>query len=271
MEAVWTRFFPLTREIQDLVRSGGLGEVKRVYADLSFWNNVEKEFGKEHRMVNIDLAGGALLDLGVYSLTWVFGVLYALQNGKDAKGKKGPEVKGAMSLYERTGCDEMTSIILNFPGAGVGRVGEDEGDKGNGDAHAIALTSIRVSHEPNAEHPSADPVRIQGTLGDITVAAPSYRPLSYTLIPAKNEGRGQLADFEHEVKKLEIPGGGHGMFWEADECARCIRDGVLESEILGWEESGAVMEVIDEARRQGGLVYPERIESVQYPLDGFGI
>lgn len=264
MEAVWTRFFPLTRSIQDLVASGRLGEIKRVYADLSFWNNVETEFGTQHRMVNMDLAGGALLDLGIYSLTWVFLILYHLQSDK----KTAPEVKGAMSLYAATGCDEMTSIVLNFPGAGVGKT---EGGEGNGDAHAIALTNIRVSHEPNTNHPSADPVRIQGTLGDITVAAPSYRPLSYTLIPAQNANRGKLADFKYETKTFEIPGNGHGMFWEADECARCIRDGRLESDVMGWEESEVVMRVMDEVRRQGGLKYPEAIESTEYPLEGFGM
>ena len=271
MEAVWTRFFPLTRSIQDFVSSGKLGTVKRVYADLSFWNDVESEFGTAHRMVNMELAGGALLDLGVYSLTWVFLVLWHLQTGKgegEGEGeKRRPVVKGAMSKYAPTGCDEMTTIVLDFPAA---RVGSKHDDAGNGDAHAIALTNIRVSHDPNPEHPSPHPVRIQGTLGDITVAAPSYRPLSYTLVPAQNPNRGKLADFELETKTFEIPGG-HGMFWEADECARCIRDGRLESAVMGWDESVQVMEVMDEVRRQGGLEYPEGIESVEYPLEGFGV
>ena len=267
MEAVWTRFFPITVAIQDFISSGRLGTVKRVYADLSFWNDVEKEFGTQHRMVNMDLAGGALLDLGIYSLTWVFLVLYHLQ--KEEKSR--PQVKGAISKYARTGCDEMTTIVLDFPDAGVGQRSEMADKEGNGDAHAIALTNIRVSHEPNASHPSADPVRIQGTLGDITVSAACYRPLSYTLIPAQNAGRGKLADFEFQNVEHEIPGGGHGMFWEADECARCIRDGKLESGIMGWEETEAVMEVMDEVRRQGGMKYPDAIESCQYPLEGFGL
>lgn len=265
MEAVWTRFFPLTRSLQSFIEDGRLGTVKRVYADLSFWNDVEAEFGTAHRMVNMDLAGGALLDLGVYSLTWVFLTLYGLQSS--AKGeKRRPKVAAALSRYDKTGCDEMTTVVLDFAGAHVGRANEG----GNGDAHAIALTSIRVSNDPNDEHPSADPVRIQGTRGDITVSAPSYRPTSYTLVPAKNANRGKVADFEFERKDFEIPAG-HGMFWEADECARCIRDGKLESETMGWEESVAVMEVMDEVRRQGGLEYPEAIESTEYPLDGFGL
>lgn len=59
------------------------------------------------------------------------------------------------------------------------------------------------------------------------------------------------------------------MFWEADECARCIRDGKLESEGMPWEESLAIMRVMDEVRSQGGLVYKEALESIEYPLDEF--
>lgn len=60
MEAVWTRYFPLSIEIRDLIKAGAIGEVLRVSADNSF-GGVEK-FSTEHRMVNKDLAGGALLD-----------------------------------------------------------------------------------------------------------------------------------------------------------------------------------------------------------------
>ncbi|KAF1926794.1 putative oxidoreductase [Didymella exigua CBS 183.55] len=279
MEAVWTRFFPLTRAVQSFIAAGRLGTVKRVVADLSFWNDVEAEFGSEHRMVNMHLAGGALLDLGIYSLTWVFLVLYHLQAASREGGQTAPAVHAALSKYPATGCDEMTSVVLDFAGAHVGTtdtrtptqsLAETQKHSGNGDAHALALTNIRVSHAPNATHPSPDPVRIQGTLGEISVAAPSYRPESYTLIPAQNAARGKPGDFEVETRVFEIPVG-HGMFWEADECARCVRDGKLESETMGWEESVAVMGVMDEVRRQGGLVYPEPIESLEYPLEGFGL
>lgn len=63
-----------------------------------------------------------------------------------------------------------------------------------------------------------------------------------------------------------FPGNGKGMYWEADEVARCLRDGKLESEGLPWEESIVIMEVMDEIRRQGGLTYPEKIESTAYPV-----
>ncbi|KAI4651110.1 uncharacterized protein J4E79_009307 [Alternaria viburni] len=255
MEAVWTRFFPLSREVCSIIKEGKLGDIKRVFADFSFWNDVNKEFGTQHRMVNPKLAGGALLDLGIYSLTWVVMALWHCQ--PDGKRQE-PVVSSAVSKCA-TGVDETTTVLLSFPGSG---------------AQGVAGTSIVVATTPNAEHPNpgGDAVRIQGTLGDLTVDyAP--KPRTYTLTPAANEKRGKLADFEYEVvdKYREIPGGGHGMFWEADECARCIRDGKLESEVMGLEETEVVMRVMDQVRRQGGVVYPAVIESTEAGLEGFGV
>lgn len=73
MEAVWTRYFPLSIKIRELVKDGSIGVVHRVIADLSFGTSTSTgalDFDDSHRMVNKDLAGGALLDLGIYALTW---------------------------------------------------------------------------------------------------------------------------------------------------------------------------------------------------------
>lgn len=62
MEAVWTRYFPLSIQVRELIKTGEIGEVVRVIADNSFSEDVETKWGTEHRMVNLNLAGGALLD-----------------------------------------------------------------------------------------------------------------------------------------------------------------------------------------------------------------
>ena len=62
MEAVWTRFFPMSVKIRKMIEKGELGDVHRVIADNSFGEKVEEVWGTRHRMVNMDLAGGALLD-----------------------------------------------------------------------------------------------------------------------------------------------------------------------------------------------------------------
>ena len=245
MEAVWTRFFPLSLEVTDFLRSGKLGEIKRVFADFSFWNDVEKEFGTSNRMVNMDLAGGAMLDLGIYSLTWVFMALYHTLPVQEDGKKQDPGVVSQVSKYAATGCDEQTTVLLDFAGK----------------AHAVATTSIRVASTPNAEHNAQDDIRIQGTLGDLTVNyAP--RPGSYTVTPATSAARGTPGSFAYEKKTFETPGGGHGMFWEADECARCVRDGKGESATMGLEESAAVLRVMDEVRKAHGVLYGEAVEGV---------
>ena len=62
MEAMWTRYLRITREVGDLVGKRTIGKEGRVFADLSvgMWD-IEK-VDQSDRMVNMDLAGGALLD-----------------------------------------------------------------------------------------------------------------------------------------------------------------------------------------------------------------
>lgn len=104
-------------------------------------------------------------------------------------------------------------------------------------------------------------VHIQGTLGSITIPHPCYRPTSYTLTSHSSSAS------EPETVTHDVPGGGYGMFWEADECARCIRDGKQESDIMPWNESLVIMRVMDSVRENGGLRYPEALESCEWPLE----
>ena len=110
-------------------------------------------------------------------------------------------------------------------------------------------------------HGTAFPsVRIQGTKGEVQVDGPAFRPRRYRFIPV--DGRGK-----EDVREVECPIPGKGMFWEADECARCLREGKLESEGMGWEESVVIMELMDEVRKQNGVEYPEKIETTEYPVE----
>jgi predicted dehydrogenase len=109
LEAVWTRFFPISTQIRNLISSGELGHIHLVFADLSFSINKEKVTMK-HRMFNPDLAGGSLLDLGVYSLTWIMQTIY------DAQKKRGekPSVTGSLVPVKETGVDETAAVVLTW-------------------------------------------------------------------------------------------------------------------------------------------------------------
>ncbi|XHG08107.1 hypothetical protein AWENTII_011228 [Aspergillus wentii] len=251
MEAVWTRYFPLSVQVRELIQKGAIGEVLRVTADNSFGDDVEEKWGTQHRMVNKDLAGGCLLDLGIYSLTWVFQILY--HTLPRAQRKPPTAISAHLSLYHLTGADEATTILLSFP------TSTPSNSPHPGQSQAVAMTNLRIATDPDEERSSGPSIRIQGTKGEIQVIGPAFRPEKYRVIPKKGEG---------DVEEVEcpFPGNGHGMYWEADEVARCIRDGKLESETLPWEESIVIMETMDEVRRQGNLTYPEKIESTVYPL-----
>jgi predicted dehydrogenase len=71
MEAMWTRFNPLIARLRDLVADGAIGEVKAVYADFS----ENFPFDASHRLWAPALAGGALLDLGVYPVSFAWMLL----------------------------------------------------------------------------------------------------------------------------------------------------------------------------------------------------
>jgi hypothetical protein len=149
-----------------------------------------------------------------------------------------------MSLYPSTGADQNTSVILTFPGS---------------NAHGIAVSSMLSNHSVSTE--GRPHTRIQGSKGEIQIfGGPigTARPESITII---TEG----ADPKSVEFEIPLEGkGATGMFWEADECARCIKSGEFESDICPLDETLEVMKVMDEVRKQGGLKYPDAIESRDY-------
>ena len=258
MGQLWTRYFPLSIYARELITSGRLGTVERTFADLSMGMPPETSFDAKHRMVNPDLAGGALLDLGIYALTWVFQTLYTVQ-----KNPMQPTVVSAMRKWE-SGVDQQTTMLLTFPR-------EKEGD-----AHGIATTGMRVSSDPN-DKGEAPSIRIQGTKGELMVYPPAFNPQRTKLVLADgtveektwtHPGPGPGSGFKNGFGSARMPEGeGMGMFWEADECAFALKEGRKEGQYESLEESAVIMRVMDEVRQQGGMKLPEKIETTDYPVE----
>ena len=265
MEALWTRYFPLSQYVRDLIASGRIGPVQRVLAEHSLpYAGLERSDEKEHIMVNPRLAGGILLDSGIYSLTWIFQSLYSNQSPST---RQRPVIKSASAIYEATGVDSMATIILDFPRA------TDQG----GHAHGVATASLGLSIDDIAAKQGIPDVRIQGPKGEIQIFPPSYRPKRTRLVlkdgtvedvewpyPGPGAASGWYNGFG---SNLNPEGEGHGLFWEADDAARALRDGRTEGSQLGHEESILIMQIMDEVRREAGLRYPEPLESTEYPLE----
>ena len=258
---------PVAKYIQDTIASGKIGKVHRVFADLS--NYVPPDTATDdHRLLSIDLAGGVLLDIGVYALTWVFIALY--QSAAQTGGAKEPVIASSAVDKYRTGVDAQTSFIVRFP--------QDSDDLG---AHAIITTSVLVSTEPRGTVEGSTPaVRIQGSQGEAQVLHPIFRPERTRVYSASSKmedqdwsqpgpgpGSGWWNGFRNEFGGgFHAEGEGHGMFWEADECARALRDGRTESSIHPFDETIALLQVVDQVRSEHDIRFPEAVETTTYPF-----
>jgi dihydrodiol dehydrogenase / D-xylose 1-dehydrogenase (NADP) len=100
MEAVWTRFMPMLIKVRDIIDSGRIGEVQTAQA--SFGINVP--FSPHHRLYDPQLAGGALLDVGIYTITFAQWLMQTAPVQITAAAQLGP-----------TGVDQRTGLILRYP------------------------------------------------------------------------------------------------------------------------------------------------------------
>ena len=99
MEAMKTRFLPVHRKAKELIEEGRIGEVRLLQAD--FGSLVP--FDPEGRIYNKDLAGGALLDVGVYNISYSEFIF----------GNK-PKAIDSTLYIGKTGVDENVSVTLTY-------------------------------------------------------------------------------------------------------------------------------------------------------------
>jgi predicted dehydrogenase len=198
MEAMWTRFLPHVAEIRRLLKAGELGEVVTVLADHGQWFALDPAF----RLFAPELGGGALLDLGVYPVSFASMVLGT------------PDRVVTLSTPAFTGVDGQTSILLGYP---------------SGAQSVINCTSSAVSPTKAA---------IVGTDARIEIGRRWYGQTAFDLIPRGGEPRRYEAG---------VPS---GLRFEADEVARCLSEGLLESPLMPLDETVSIMETMDEVLAQ---------------------
>lgn len=99
-EAMWTRFLPHMRRIREIIAAGVLGELRTVIAD----HSQRLPSDPAHRLQDPALGGGALLDLGVYPVSFAWDLLGA------------PSAIRAVSTPTPTGVDAQTSVVLEYSG-----------------------------------------------------------------------------------------------------------------------------------------------------------
>jgi predicted dehydrogenase len=144
MEAIWSRFLPAYRVLVDLLDEGVIGETRQVDADFG----IRFPFDPAHRLFDLALGGGALLDLGIYPLQLASLVLGA------------PAEVQAVAYVGDTGADEHVAAVLTH----------DDG----------ALATIRAATRVTL----ACTARISGTEGFIDLPAFMHCPNSLMVTAA---------------------------------------------------------------------------------------
>ena len=156
LEAMWTRWMPHMIRIRELLAAGALGELRSLLVD----HDQKLSTDPQHRMQNPELGGGALLDLGIYPVSFAWDVLGA------------PSSVYALSTPTPTGVDQNDAIVLGYPGG----------------AKAIMNTVLDAAGPNTAV--------LVGTEARIEIDRTWYFPTSFSLIAPDGT---VLERFEHEV------------------------------------------------------------------------
>ncbi|MDQ1527557.1 MAG: hypothetical protein QOG18_2170 [Microbacteriaceae bacterium] len=206
LEAMWARFLPHMVRIREIIAAGTIGEVRTLIADH------DRLLPKDpaHRINNPELGGGALLDLGIYPVSFASDLFGA------------PSTVQANSSPTATGVDRQTAIILGYA-----------------DGQQAVLHVSLDTEGPNR-------AAIMGTEGWIEIDRVWYSPTSFTVFDSEGE----------VVEKYSSEVSPRGMQYQAWELERLVEAGLPAGDILPPSESVAIMETLDEIRRQIGLVYP---------------
>jgi predicted dehydrogenase len=207
MEAMWSRFLPRYDVIRRTVTAGTLGEVRTVLAD----HGQALHPGGPQRLSDPALAGGALLDLGVYPVSFASMVL-------------GDMALNATGTTTGLGVDEQVTISAVTPDG----------------AHAALSTTMSAATPTTAS--------VSGRTARIELDGPFYTPGDVRLVGSDGT---VLDTAEGDPSERHL-----GLRYEACEVARCVTEGLTESPLMPHEESLRVMRLLDEARRQVGVVYP---------------
>lgn len=212
MEAMWSRFLPHMIEIRKLVADGAIGEVRTVLADFGLRFDPNHQ---EHRLYDPALGGGALLDLGVYSASFVVSFL-----GADLTIR-------ALATKTATGVDSELSAVIR----------DEEG------RHGVVTTSL------SAELSSRG--LIAGTKGRIEIGYSFNGPADFEVVTLGDGNPAPTSARHTHSGRVE----GKGMRFQAEEAARCVSDGMLESPIMPHDLTLRVMRAMDEMRLQTGISY----------------
>jgi predicted dehydrogenase len=144
LEAMWTRYLPHMARIREIIAEGTLGEVRTLIVD----HTQKLSDDPEHRINALELGGGALLDLGIYPISFAWDLFGA------------PASIQSTATFKATGADAQVASIFGY----------------RGDRMASMLTASNVLG-PNT-------ATVIGTDGRIEIDRTWYMPTTFRVVGA---------------------------------------------------------------------------------------
>jgi predicted dehydrogenase len=212
MEALWTRFLPIYSVVAEWLRDQAIGELRGMQSSFCF----PAPFDPAGRLYDPALAGGALLDLGVYNLAvtrWV------LQTARGACPE--PSSIDARGVLATTGVDRRVSATLHFP------CGFDS-------QFICGLDGV-----------ADNALTILGERGVIRLPTRFWQ--ATTALLQRPGEPDQLVEHPFRINGFE---------YEIEEAQRCVRAGLIESPRMTHDDTLATLSWMDAIRRQIGVSYP---------------
>jgi predicted dehydrogenase len=115
MEAMWTRFFPASEKLRELAADGAIGNITHIYAEFA----AVSAFDPKSRLYDLSLAGGALLDLGIYPVmaaTMLLGYDPVITQGVCSLSPAGADARSAIQLSFKSGATAQLMCALDAHG-----------------------------------------------------------------------------------------------------------------------------------------------------------
>ena len=220
MEAIWTRFFPLAKALPEYFGENGIGEVRSIHSSFAFRCGDERVGG---RLTDPMTAGGSLLDTGVYDLHFTDLIL-----DKEPVQIVGLAAFDTDDLHLQV--DEQASYVAKF----------------NRGELAVMTSAIRTT--------IPDTAYIYGTKGYIEIPH-FWKPTEMTV---------RIGDDERVIQ-MPVPQKVDGVTdvgyqFEVEHVNECLRNGLIQSPVVPWENTLRVLRQCDKLRADWNFKYPFEVK-----------
>jgi len=271
MEAMWTRFLPLTDQIDQLISDGQIGDLRYIRADFGF----PAPFNPDGRLYDLRLGGGSLLDIGIYPL---FLCLHLLGE---------PEKITATGHLAPTGADDTCHAILQFREGRSAVItstltcqtsitAEIAGTHGaihiptpwyKNDRFTIQRSSIPSASaqslqppaSPQSLQPSASPQSPQSPASPHPSASPhlsAYSQSPASPHPSTSPQSPSSSISPQDPQLIQLEPMINGFEYQIRETMRCVSTSLIESPKMSFDFSLLMARTMDTIRAQLGVRYP---------------